>query len=55
MSQTLWERESYLKCPIHEVEMYYWPYGDLYACQNIDCQFAGGVTKEVIIAYFMGN
>lgn len=56
MTQTPWKtEEEWLKCPIHSIDMIYWPHGAEYACQNIECKYGHGVTKEVIIADTMGN
>lgn len=56
MTQTLWETEGeWLKCPIHNLDMYYSKYWDQYGCQEIICPFSIGVSKEEIIDYIMGN
>lgn len=37
-----------LFCPIHKLEMYYWPQGDLYACQNSACKYRSGHKRDEI-------
>ncbi len=55
MTQTLWENKEWPKCPEHNVYMWYSKYWDQWACQNIECKYAPGVSLEKMNADIMGN
>lgn len=44
-----------MDCPIHRNSMHYWPAGDLYACQLVDCKYGSGVRAEVVVFSTIGS
>ncbi|PZT71471.1 hypothetical protein [Streptomyces sp. AC1-42T] len=34
------------RCPLHGTALYYWPAGDLHACQDSNCGYAQGIPAE---------
>lgn len=45
------DAENPLTCPTHRTEMYYWPAGDSYACQDVTCEHAHGVTFAELMPF----
>ncbi|MDX3165777.1 hypothetical protein PV516_18505 [Streptomyces scabiei] len=42
------------RCPDHDTPLYYWPAGDLHACQNPNCCYAHGISAEALAAADQG-
>ncbi|WP_143660271.1 hypothetical protein [Streptomyces sp. t99] len=38
------------RCPLHGTVLYYWPAGDLHACQDSNCGYAQGISAEELAA-----
>lgn len=39
-----------MKCPIHKTEMIYCEHNDRYACQDVQCKFASGITATALLS-----
>ncbi len=50
MTQILWPQ-----CKIHNLDLIYSTYWDIWACQNIECPFSNGVNLEEMDAYTLGS
>ncbi|QKV98220.1 hypothetical protein HUT19_41610 (plasmid) [Streptomyces sp. NA02950] len=42
------------RCPVHGTPLYYWPAGDLHACQDPNCRHAHGISAAALAAAEQG-
>ncbi|MFJ4966035.1 hypothetical protein ACIP6P_26920 [Streptomyces sp. NPDC088729] len=41
--------DEWCRCPLHGTDFYYWPAGDLHACQDPNCGYAQGISAEELV------